>query len=185
VRLHLACILVAACGGGAAPAPQNPLHMMGGCDTAPAGKRSLAASIDVERGAGTIDVDGTKQAGCALYELTPGVHHVTVSANGAGGFGVRAKLQVVDPPTSYDLFDLQCGRPGSCDTQTLRAWETAVVADRTRMTDPCSAAKLTGIRWSTEQLDDVHPKSLELSFDIHVYTQASGKPPHDPSCPDK
>src|SRR6266567_2324197 len=179
-------MLLCACGGAASSAPAaNPARPAADCNAPPEGHRSLVARIEVERGAGSVDVDGARQSGCALWDLPPGTHHVTVTAAGPAGFGVRARMQVADPPTMYALFELSCGLPGSCDTATLRSWEANVVADRTRMTDPCSAAKLTGIKWETEQLDDVHPKAVTLSFDVHVYTKPSGKPPHDPSCPEK
>jgi hypothetical protein len=184
----LLLVILSGCGSSTTQVPvANPARPAGDCATPPAGKRSLVTRIEVERGDGALALDGASQAGagCRLWDLPPGTHHVEVSAEGAAGFGVHATMKVVDPPTEYDLFDLACGLPGSCDTATLRAWETAVVADRTRMTDPCSAAKLTGIRWDTEQLDDLHPKKLKLSFDLHVYSKPSGKPPHDPSCPEK
>ncbi len=186
MRTILALSLIA-CGSPATAPVANPARPGAGadCSSPPEGRRSLVARIDVERGAGAIEIDGTRQAGCAVWDLPPGAHRVRVTAAGATGFGVRARMQVADPPTRYDLFDLSCGLPGSCDTDTLRRWEAQVVADRTQMTDPCSAAKLTGIKWESEQLDAVHPKSLALSFDLHVYPQPSGKPPRDPSCPAK
>ena len=178
-------IVLVACGSTTTIPIANPVRPEGDCSAAPAGERSLLTRVEVERGEAAIEIDGEKRPGCALWKMPPGTHHVTITASGAGGFGLRARMQVADPPNVYDLFDLSCGLPGSCDTQTLRSWEAAVVADRTRMTDPCGAAKLTGIRWSTEMLDDVHPKQVELGFDLHVYMKASGKPPHDPTCPEK
>ena len=184
MRTSLA-LLLCACGSTTNVPLANPARAAGDCNSPPAGHRSLVGRIELERGEGAIEVDGARQSGCALWDLPPGTHHVKVTASGPTGFGVHAKMQVVDPPSSYDLFDLTCGLPGSCDTGTLRSWEATVVGDRTQMTDPCSAAKLTGIKWETEPLDEVHPKALTLSDDLHVYNPPSGKPPHAPSCPTK
>jgi hypothetical protein len=184
VRTTLA-VLLCACGPTSVIPMANPARPEVNCSSPPVGRRSLVTRLELERGTGAIAVDGTSQSGCAIWDLPAGTHHVTLTAAGEGGFGVHAKMQVTDPPMAYDLFDLSCGLPGSCDTGSLRGWEASVVADRAKMSDPCAAAKLTGIKWDTEQLDDVHPKKLVVSFDLHVYNQPSGKPPHDPSCPDK
>jgi len=53
------------------------------------------------------------------------------------------------------------------------------------LTDPCAALKVTDIKWDAEKLDEAHPKSLDVSFTLHVYSKPSGKPPRDPSCPEK
>jgi hypothetical protein len=177
--------ILAACGSAAPPPPAHPATPAGDCAEAPPGKRSLAARIDVERGTGTITIDGATQSGCALFDLPPGTHHVLVKVAGAQGFGVNAQMQVLDPPQRYDLFQLSCGLPGSCDAPTLHAWAKGIDPTHMTMTDPCGAAKLTGIQWTTEMLDDVHPKELTVTFDLHVYSKPSGKPPHDPSCPEK
>ncbi len=181
----LAIFLLAACGGSApAAAPKNPATLMGGCD-APDGERVLRARLDLERGDGSLAVDGQTGGACAVYKLTPGEHQVTLTATGPAAFGIAASLQAVAGGQTYDVFDLHCGLPGSCDNDSLRAWQKAIEADRTQMTDPCAALKLTNLRWETQQLDEVHPKALTLSFVLHVYSKPSGKPPHDKSCPEK
>lgn len=181
-----------ACGGPSSSSPSGGvgLHpttaVSADCGASPAGRRSLVARLEVERGPGSIRFDGVEHGpGCVQYDLTPGTHHVVVHAEGESGFGILSRFQIVDAPREYDTFLLSCGVPGSCDNETLRGWRRDIEADRTRMTDPCGAAKVTAIKWDTEALDEVHPRKLTVSFDLHVYSKPSGKEPRDPSCPEK
>ncbi len=179
--------LLAACSQPAgAPTAKNPATLRQGCE-APEEGRVLRARLELERGEGKIAVDGQAGGPCAVYELTPGPHAVAVHAEGvgAGPFGLAAILQAHADGNAYDVFDLHCGFPGPCDNDTLRAWQSAVRADRTKMTDPCAALTVTDIRWESKQLDEVHPSALDVTFNLHVYGKPSGKPPRDPSCPEK
>jgi hypothetical protein len=182
----LSLVVVAACASGPTPAVvSNPVTVVeSGCQVPSAG-RSLRSKLELERGAGTLTVDGKDGGACAVFALTPGEHQVKLDAAGEGAFGVAATLDIFADGNRYDLFELRCGVPGSCDTGTLRAWRAAIEADRTRMTDPCGAAKITNVKWESQQMDDVHPRALSLSFVLHVYSKSSGKAPHDPSCPEK
>lgn len=176
--------VLVACSGSPPPvAVKNPATLKEGCDV-PGDQRVLRARLEIERGEGSISIDGQSGGPCAIYALLPGPHRVAVHAAGAGAFGVAAVLQAFSDGTAYDVFDLHCGFPGSCDTETLHSWQKEVETSRTHMTDPCAALKVTAVHWDSEKLDDVHPKSLDVSFELHVYSKPSGKAPHDPSCPE-
>ena len=177
-------LLLAACGAAPPPPTQNPATVVGGCDAVP-DRRSLRARLELERGDGAITVDGQRGGPCAIYELKAGLHAVTIHAEGPAGFGVAATLDALADGNEYAAFDLHCGLPGSCDVETLRDWRKQIEGDHAKMTDRCAALKVTDIRWEADKLDEVHPKSLDVAFTLHVHSRPSGKPPRDPSCPEK
>jgi hypothetical protein len=178
-------VVAGSCSGSTPPVViKDPATLQAGCDV-PDDRRVLRARLDIERGEGSITVDGQTGGPCAIFALTPGPHRVAIHAAGPAAFGVAAVLQAFSDGTAYDVFDLHCGFPGPCDTDTLHAWQSDVQAARTHMTDPCAALKVTAVHWDSEKLDAYHPKSLDVSFELHVYSKPSGKPPRDPSCPDR
>ena len=163
----------------------NPASVLGGCDLLP-DQRSLRARLELERGEGAITVDGQTGGGpCTIYALKPGLHRVTIHAAGPSAFGMHAIIDAASDGHQYDVFDLQCGFPGSCDVETLKNWRKELEGDHAKMTDPCAALKVTDIKWDAEKLDEYHPKTLDVSFTMHVYSRPSGKPARDPSCPEK
>jgi hypothetical protein len=186
MRAAFLSAMLIACSGSAPSATvvTNPATLRPGCEV-PDDQRVLRAKIDIERGDGQITVDGQSGGACAVYALAPGAHRVSVHAAGAAAFGVAAVLTAYANGTAYDVFDLHCGFPGSCDTETLHNWQKDVQASPTHLADACAALKLTNVRWETEPLDDVHPKALDVTFELHVYSKPSGKPPHDASCPER
>jgi len=183
--LPLLTAVGAACASSPAPVvAKNPVTLQSDC-TVPADQRVLRARLELERGEGALSVDGQTGGPCAVFALTPGEHQVAIHAAGEAAFGVAATVEAFSDGNRYGVFELRCGIPGSCDTETLRGWQHEVETDRSQMTDPCAALKVTNVHWESQKLDEFHPKSLDVSFVMHVYSKPSGKAPHDPSCPEK
>jgi hypothetical protein len=176
--------LLAACGAPPPAAPKNPMALQEGC-AVPADQRVLRARLEIERGQGSLAIDGQSGGHCSIFALTPGEHRVSVQATSEAAFGIAAALDAFADGQKYQVFDLRCGAPGSCDTVTLRQWQKDVEQNRNSMTDPCAALKVTNVHWESQQLDEYHPKALTVTFALHVYSKPSGKPPRDPSCPDR
>jgi hypothetical protein len=115
---------------------------------------------------------------CFYLDLAPGKHEVVLRGRSTvQGGGVGASLKVAEYAVGgenrywwYDTLWFECGLPGPCEPDSLRAWKQEVDGYARSLRDPCGSTKLRGAEWETGTLPDgLHPDDLSVAVTLQVY----------------
>jgi hypothetical protein len=211
----LCFVILGACAATGAPsaAPKTVAHLAGprchgdvctcrandggAAEEAAAGKRRYELRAEAAPGVVWVNVDGDSlyapeaTPSCFDLDLAPGDHTVKLHAERAADPGVvGATLAVAEHnpkgPWWYDVFSFQCGNPGACTVETLKAWKKDVTDDRKRLTDPCSGTRITGLAYDFAHMPGNDAASgIDVSFVLHVKPKSLDMPPRSEECPEK
>src|SRR6186713_1578553 len=103
---------------------------------------------------------------CFYVDLATGDHKVTVRGKGEGGLSVGASISEMGGGQGstwwYNTFDFNCGAPGECDVEQVKAFKERVTQLKGKH-DPCGSTKVKELSWETGRMPDrAHPDDLLL-----------------------
>jgi hypothetical protein len=145
--------------------------------------------LRISRGPGKVwvTIDGNQQLyadtesaeSCFYVDLGTGKHEVVLRGRSqqlSGGVGAGLQVSEYAPgpekeaPWWYDTAYFQCGHPGPCEPETLRAWKKEVDEYPRQLRDPCGSTKVRTPSWETGTLPDgLHPDDFMASLVLDVY----------------
>jgi hypothetical protein len=123
---------------------------------------------------------------CFYVDLATGDHKVTVRGKGEGGLSVGATISEMGGGQGatwwYNTFDFNCGAPGECDLEQVKAFKDRVSQLKGKH-DPCGSTKVKEIEWETGRMPDrAHPDDLVLRATLQVYKFVPKSPPGSSDC---
>jgi hypothetical protein len=124
---------------------------------------------------------------CFYVDLRPGEHPISVRGKGEGGLSVGATFSEMGGGGEgqtwwYNTFDFNCGAPGQCDTDQVKAFKERVTRLQGKH-DPCGSTLVKQVEWETGRMPDrAHPDDLLLRATLKVYKFVPKDPPGTESC---